>query len=105
LEGKITGGTAQMGAEAIVIWIVGLVLLYLMIKWAIDGSETAENIRQIRKILSKQFTDKIPETAQTKDTYEILDISVDECPACHTKVSQKDTECPSCGLSLKNIKE
>ncbi len=91
-----------MGALAIIFWIIGLFVLYTVIKWAIDGSETAENIREIRNILSMQY----PNEAQGADTepdekLEETNYIDDECPACHSKVSETDSECPSCGLILK----
>lgn len=84
--------------------IIGLWIMYMIIRSAIDGSQTAEDIREIRKILSKQYPviddneKHIPE--ENKENNVIEEIPVEECPACHSKVSSADRKCPSCGLAL-----
>ena len=69
----------------IVLWFIGLWILYLVIRNAIDGSQTAENIRDIKRILSKQYLDaNNNDNHKPKKNYEVLNVPVDECPACHS---------------------
>ncbi|MCX7709102.1 MAG: anaerobic ribonucleoside-triphosphate reductase [Clostridia bacterium] len=81
------------------------VFLFLVIRWAIDGSETADNIREIRSILS-QGSNIHPEAKQFKESEPCdktggLNISIDQCPACGNKLSDSQEECPACGLTIK----
>lgn len=107
------------GVLTICIWILGLFIFYLVIKAAIDNSETAQNIRIIREILSRQYPiksdDEFGDEAEISegnvnkfdDEDEISDETSkgDEfdghCPACNAEIPEDATECPSCGLSLK----
>lgn len=87
---------------SIISWLIGLVVMYFVVKFAVDNSETAENVREIMRILSEQSPDS---NLKDKPIYETLDTSIHQCPACSEKVSSKDKECPSCGLFLGNIDE
>lgn len=74
------------------------IILYFVIKHAIDNSETAENLQFIRDFLEGKTVDK---TEQDFDeNYDISEIPINQCPACLSKVSPNDRECPSCGLYL-----
>jgi YgiT-type zinc finger domain-containing protein len=87
--------------EIILMAIIGLLILYAVIKSAIDGSETAENIRYIRMILSKQYTETDDNYSNIpKENFKIENIPITECPACGEKISSTDKKCPSCGLTL-----
>lgn len=89
-----------MNLLSVIAWLFGLVVMYFVVKLAVDNSETAENVREIRRFLSKHSPDCKPEDKQIYDT---LDMSIHQCPACSERVSPKDKECPPCGLSLINI--
>lgn len=39
----------------IILFVIGLMVTEYIIRTAIDNSQTAENIKEIRKILSKQY--------------------------------------------------
>lgn len=84
----------------IIFWVVGLWVLYCVIKAAIDNSETARNIKILTTKLNRAFPDI--ENAKPKD-YQEFDISIDKCPGCGTKISETDELCSSCGLRI--IKE
>ena len=91
----------------ILFWIIGLIVLFMVIKWAIDSSETAENIRQIRKVLSKNFPmvedHEEAEEKELEESDEKLDeLPLDECPACHSKILESDMYCHNCGLKFRN---
>jgi hypothetical protein len=97
-------GIEQVFAQFLV-WAISLYVLYLVIRSAIDSSETAQNLREIKRILSLQSNDSKEMEKENQVGCEMLDVSFDKCPACYSKVSQKDKECPSCGLALKNMEE
>lgn len=84
---------------AIVFWIIGIVVLYLVIQSAIDNSRTANEIKEIRKLLEKQLQNN-RDTGDTTDL-EILNTAYENCPACGAKVAPEDKDCHDCGLSLK----
>lgn len=85
----------------ICIWILGLFIFYLVIKWAIDNSETANNIRIIKEILKRQYPINNADE-EDKDTESEISGAVDgHCPACNAEVPEDAAECPSCGLVLK----
>lgn len=93
---------------AIIFWIIGLFLLFLVIKLAIDSSETAENIREIRRLLSSQYSNvnlKEKIEVDVDETLDVEDLKDDECPACHSKIQETYLECKSCGLRLKNLEK
>ncbi len=75
-------------------------ILYWVIQSAIDGSKTAEEIKQIRMILQKQYGESLKRDKQSYDNYKVMDIPYDACPACGTAVKSEDKVCPSCGLNL-----
>lgn len=86
--------------------VVALFILYLVIKSAIDGSETAKEIRQIRMILQKQYGKALKHIKQTDNDYEVMDIPYDDtCPACGANVKPENNTCPSCGLNLNGKNE
>lgn len=85
----------------IVLFVIVLLILEFVIRSAIDSSETARDIRKIREILSKKYS--IPDDSErniTEKNYYIGDIPIDECPACHSKISPEDRICSSCGILL-----
>lgn len=91
----------------VTLWLLGMFVLFLVIRWAIDGSYTAKNIQKIRRILEEQnhgISDKVD--AELKEDSEaeniIFDIPSDKCPACHEKINETDEICQACGLSIKN---
>lgn len=86
----------------VITWLIGLVIIYFVVKFAVDNSETAENVREIMRILREQSPDC---NLKDKPIYETFDMSTHQCPACSEVVSPKDKECPSCGLFLGDIDE
>ncbi|KPU46368.1 hypothetical protein OXPF_00100 [Oxobacter pfennigii] len=85
----------------IALWCIGLWILFLVIRQAIDGSETAENIREILKILSSKNSETSDiEKYDKGEDYSINETNIDICPACHSHVNPADKKCPSCGLPL-----
>jgi hypothetical protein len=87
------------------IWVIGFGILYFLIKSAIDNSETAQNIRVIKEILSRQYPiDNIEEDEDPENKIsEALSTgeATGRCPACNAEVPENASECPSCGLALK----
>ncbi|MGF7058018.1 hypothetical protein [Brassicibacter mesophilus] len=85
----------------ILFYIVALYIIYWVIKGAIDNSKLAKDIKEIRKLLSMQYS-KTP--TESQDTYEeeivLPEDLTEECPACHEKISPTYKKCPSCGLTL-----
>ena len=90
----------------IIISIIGLFILYIIIKSAIDGSETSKIFKEIKKILFEQ-SNAYNNQKETKENTGLgmLDMPIDECPACRSKVLEKDKKCQSCGLILETDKE
>ncbi len=86
-------------------FIVWLFILCWVIKSAIDGSETAKEIRTIRMILQKQYAISLKQKKQTNEDYEIIDNPYDICPACGATVKLEHDTCPSCGLNLNGKNE
>lgn len=81
-------------------FILSLFILYLVIKSAIDGSETSKDIRIIRMMLQKQYGKSLKQKKQTNEDYKVMDIPYDICPACGETVKAENKTCPSCGLNL-----
>lgn len=78
-------------------WAVAMSVFYAIIRAAIDGSETAQNIKEIRRILSKANN----ETIYTPEKeYDLCTIPYNECPACHENISESDQICPHCSIIL-----
>ncbi|EGD46311.1 hypothetical protein Cpap_0924 [Ruminiclostridium papyrosolvens DSM 2782] len=80
--------------------ILSFCILYLIIQSAIDGSKTAEEIRQIRMILQKQYGESLKQNIPSDNNYEAMDVPYDTCPACGATVKLDNNTCPSCGLNL-----
>lgn len=79
---------------------IGLFLLHLVIKSAIDNSDAARDIKEIKILLFK-----IHECMEKEDSPKSIEappeeIIEEECPACHANISIGDKVCPSCGLTL-----
>ncbi|NLV22324.1 MAG: zinc ribbon domain-containing protein [Syntrophomonadaceae bacterium] len=81
---------------AIIFWIIGLWILYCVIKSAIDNSETAQNIKILTNMLSKEYSSTVCKDENDQE----MDISIDRCPACGAKISEQDEACSSCGLKI-----
>lgn len=84
----------------VALWVIGLWILHGVIRSAIDGSQTAEHIRDIRGMLKERNSCVAHD--QPEESYEALEVPFDECPACHSKILTTDKACPSCGLALIN---
>ena len=87
-------------------FFLGLFILYLVIKFAIDFSQTSTEIREVKQLLVKidkslnNETEKREQTTKEHDDYEIIDTPIDECPACGEAVDLNNKNCPSCGILL-----
>lgn len=85
----------------IFLFAIGLWIMYAIIKSAIDGSQTAEDIREIRKMLSKQYSTIEEDEIKTPEENNETECTHDDvCPACRSKISPTDRKCPSCGLTF-----
>lgn len=80
--------------------ILSFCILYLTIQSAIDGSKTAEEIRQIRMILQKQYVESLKQNIPSDNNYEDMDVPYDTCPACGATVKLDNNTCPSYGLNV-----
>lgn len=78
-----------------IVAVVGLIIWYALITTAINSSQLAQDMREIKELLQKQAWMDL--TASTPES----DADADEqCPACGAGVQSTDEECPSCGLAL-----
>ncbi|SDW80862.1 hypothetical protein [Paenibacillus sp. CF384] len=96
---------------AIVLWLIMVsvffFILHAVIQSALDSSNMAKNIQDIRDFLydakkegkaskhNAALRHRSIQSQAPEDLYE-------ECPACGEKVIQHEPECPSCGLRLKD---
>lgn len=102
---------------AAVFGIVGLVVLYSLIQSAIDQSDAAKTLREIRDLLERHLAASgaggRPETqsAYSPDLqgdaigtdHSSNPPDADEvCPGCGTIVSEDRFSCPECGLTLRD---
>ena len=97
----------------LIVYLLGLFILFLVIKFAIDFSQTASEIKEVKLLLTKiekslnnvtKTTEEqtAQQTAQDQESDNILDIPFDECPACREKVTLNDKKCPNCGIVLED---
>lgn len=102
----------MMFIAVIIFWLfiasLFFIVLHLIIRTAIDDSEMAKNIREIRKFLDKDYAKLFKESSddsndelELDDNFELLNVAYNECPACKGKISPEDTVCSHCGITLK----
>ncbi len=86
---------------ALVFWVIGLLILFLIIINAINASDMDQNIKEIRLLLQeiKETLKEQNVSSQNRAVPADEDFE-DECPACHAKVALTDKVYPSCGLTL-----
>ena len=95
-----------------IIWLFiagfSFIVLYLVIRAAIDDSEMAKNIREIRKFLDKDYaklfkvsSDDSNDELELDNNIDLLNVAYNECPACKGKISPEDNVCSHCGITLK----
>ncbi|UFJ40183.1 hypothetical protein LOK74_19420 [Brevibacillus humidisoli] len=84
----------------IVLSIIHLLLLYVIIMAAIDGSEQTALLREIRDMLKQQMQTGQPEAGDREKMDPSTEESDRNCPACRHDLADTDVECPSCGLVL-----
>ena len=91
----------------LIAFFIGIFIMYIVIKDAIDNSETAVEIREIKKLLEKRDIVK-DEELKRGDTKEAIILNKEQdiftgekCPACEEPLRVNDKECPSCGLTLQ----
>jgi hypothetical protein len=84
------------------------IILYFVIRTAISNSEMAKNIREIRKLLDKDYakllkkpSDYSNDKLELVDNFELLNVAYKECPACKGKLSPEDKFCSHCGITLE----
>lgn len=87
---------------------VFFIILYLAIRAAINNSEMAKDIREIRKLLDKDYaklfkksSDYSNDELELDDNFELLNVAYKECPACKGKLSPDDSVCSHCGTTIK----
>lgn len=90
----------------LIIAVVIFIFLYLVIRTAIDDSEMAKNIREIRKFLDKDYAKLLKASSdnfndELDDNFELLNVAYNECPACKGKISPEDKVCSHCGITLE----
>lgn len=93
---------------AAVFVVVFIIILYLVIRAAINDSEMAKNIREIRKFLDKDYaklfkksSDDSNDELELDDNFELLNVAYKECPACKGKISPEDKVCSHCGITVE----
>ena len=83
----------------VLLWLVSFVIMILVLQWvitnAINASELAKDMRELKEILKNQYSDEHNVTTVTR-----TDAEHDECPACGEQVLPTDEICASCGLTL-----
>ncbi|MCC3373117.1 hypothetical protein [Cohnella sp. REN36] len=102
---------------AAIFGIVGLVILYSLIQSAIDQSDTAKTLREIRDLLERQLAASGARGRPDVHSEHSLDLQGDAigtdlsstqpdadevCPGCGTIVSEDRFSCPECGLTLRD---
>ncbi|MFZ5989969.1 MAG: zinc ribbon domain-containing protein [Bacillota bacterium] len=85
----------------LIIWLaftaIGIFILFLIIRNAIDDSQMAQDIRSIRVMLSKRLGEDFKEYECGNE--EAVK-SKNKCPNCNAVLTLGIKECPGCGLPL-----
>ena len=81
----------------IVFYILGMAILYLVIKAAINGSDLAADARRIRNLLEEQYI----KPGKDEEEQVVPEEEITVCPACGGALSRQDKECPGCGLAVR----
>lgn len=84
--------------------IAYFVIFYLLIAKAIDSTEMARHIKEIRDFLINQQQHRSPSESPFGATADET-LPEEECPGCGETVSLSDIFCPSCGLRLAEDEE
>lgn len=87
--------------------IISIFILYWIIVSAINSSELASDIKEIKEILRNQYNHS-PINTNNPEVYSsinpkhqpIYEPITEACPACGAIVLMTDRECRSCGLTL-----
>jgi len=84
-------------------------IIYFAVKHAIDDSKTGQ---ELRAYLSKSVPDSAGERSSPFHSTLVVESEnigndaseeeLEQCPACGHSVSERDAECPSCGLALRD---
>lgn len=95
----------------VLLWLISMLISIFILYWiivsAINSSELASDIKEIKEILRNQYNhsrtnSNNPEVySSTNPNHQpIYEPITEECPACGAIVLTTDRECRSCGLTL-----
>ena len=93
---------------SIAVVVIILIIFFIIIKATTDDSDKHSEIKKYVEALfggSPQASDKQKEEEETRAreaerVAKELGPFEDTCPACHTLVTDRHIDCPSCGLRL-----
>lgn len=87
----------------LIMWIMGLYILYLVIQGAINNSKLAKDTEEIKDILKvfKEQIDIDKRLGKEMSLEELEDKVFNRCFKCHKLIKQEDEVCSSCGFKLK----
>ncbi|XID94861.1 hypothetical protein ACF3MZ_10220 [Paenibacillaceae bacterium WGS1546] len=92
-----------MLAISIIIWLFGLFvfffLLYNVIQYAINQSDLAKNVQEIKELLKNQMSGS-PERSRVEYVPE-QEGWTETCPGCGSRVPPNASICSDCGLNLR----
>ena len=82
----------------LIIGLFCIFVLFAIIRAAINGSDLAIDIREIRRIM-EQKSSEIEKSEEAEVIPEDGENCI--CPACGGALSKLDKECPECGLVIR----
>ena len=87
----------------VLLWLVSFVIMILVLQWvitsAINSSELAKDLREIKVMLKNRYANELKMNTVLRKNAEH-----EECPACGEQVLSTDEICASCGLTLIILK-
>lgn len=92
-------------------WLISVIISMFVLFWviiaALDSSDMAKDMKEIKRLLENQSRrEKDEQKVNTNSKYnnnidETESVgTIEECPACNEKVLSTDAICNSCGLTL-----
>ena len=87
----------------IIAYLIGCIILYLVIRTAINNSRLLTELREIRKLLQENATGQVSVGTISNDVTPGNSEGYGEgqCPACGAQITEEDKVCPSCDLTLQ----